>query len=154
MNRAPFQVLVLPYLILSSEQIVYAVFRRERSTGGYWQGIAGGGTIGETPLEAARREASEEAGLDPNSEFRRLDSYAMIPVVDVCGFEWGEDLLVIPEYCFGARVNTEQVKLSDEHLEYKWVSYDEAFKMLHWDSNKSALWELNYRLHRELGISA
>ena len=28
----------------------------------------------------------------------------------------------------------------------EWLSYDEAIKKLKWDSNKNALWELNYRL--------
>ena len=154
MNRAPFQVLALPYRIADSE-ILYAVFKREPSTGGYWQGIAGGGEDSESPLEAAKRETYEEAGIDPNHEYMKLDSFAMVPVANVCGFRWGEDVLVIPEYCFGVKVDEEQLQLSYEHTAYKWLSYDSAMEVLHWDSNKCALWELNFRVRRGMrGSSA
>ena len=36
--------------------------------------------------------------------------------------------------------------LSSEHKEYRWVKYDEAMRLLKYDSNKTALWELNERL--------
>jgi len=35
---------------------------------------------------------------------------------------------------------------SKEHLEYKWVSIKEAQTILCWDSNKTALWELEERI--------
>ena len=148
MSRAPFQVLVLPYRITPDNAVLYAIFRREPSSGGYWQGIAGGGENGESPLEAAKRETLEEAGIDPSNKYTKLDSYAMIPVVNVCGFRWGDDVLVIPEYCFGVKVDEEKLLLSYEHTEYKWLSYSRAMEILHWDSNKGALWELNFRVRR------
>ncbi|MDE0299869.1 MAG: NUDIX pyrophosphatase [Candidatus Poribacteria bacterium] len=154
MSRAPFQVLVLPYRIMTDNKILYAVFRRESSTGGYWQGVAGGGENSESPLEAAKRETYEEAGIDPSNEYMKLDSYAMVPVANVCGFRWGDDVLVIPEYCFGVRVGEEQLQLSYEHTKYKWLSYGHAMEILHWDSNKSALWELNFRVQRGMLGSA
>ena len=150
MSRAPFQVLVLPYRIASDNEILYAVFKRESSTGGYWQGIAGGGEDGESPLEAAKRETLEEAGIDASHEYIKLDSYATVPVANVCGFRWGDDVLVIPEFCFGVKVEDEQLQLSYEHTEYRWMSYDRAMEILHWDSNKGALWELNFRVRREM----
>ena len=41
------------------------------------------------------------------------------------------------------------IHLSSEHKEYKWVEYDEALKKLKYDSNKTALWELNERLKKQ-----
>jgi dATP pyrophosphohydrolase len=145
MTRAPFQVLVLPYRITADGSIRYALLKREPSTGGYWQGIAGGGEDNETPMEAARRETFEEAGIPSGAEFFRLDSVAMIPV-ECWGFRWGDDVLVIPNHCFGVRVHDEKLTLSDEHTEYQWVSYEDARSMLHWEDNQTALWELNHRL--------
>lgn len=55
--RAPYQVLIFPY-IKTDESIQYGIFNR--SDYGYWQGIAGGGEDGETPIESAKREAFEE----------------------------------------------------------------------------------------------
>jgi dihydroneopterin triphosphate diphosphatase len=146
MARAPFQVLVLPYRTLPDGQIAYAIFKRADAD--YWQGIAGGGEDNESPLEAARREAVEEAGIDGDSEFVRLNSVATIPVVGVCGFKWGPDVLVIPEYCYGVKVEHEDLAISTEHTNFKWADYETASRELHWHSNKNALWELNHRLTR------
>ncbi len=147
MTRAPFQVLVLPYRHIQ-DSILYAIFCREASTGGYWQGIAGGGEVGETPLEAAKREAREEASVDPNSKFIALDTRAMIPRYYFSDRDWDPDILVIPEYSFAVHVTDEELSCSEEHTEYCWLDYEQATELLHWDSNKTALWELNQRLLR------
>ncbi|MFH1699062.1 MAG: NUDIX pyrophosphatase [Candidatus Zixiibacteriota bacterium] len=142
MSRAPFQVLVFPYRLLPNGEIYYALFRREESTGGYWQGIAGGGESGESHLQAAMREAKEEAGIDPENEFVKLESRAMIPAKDICGLIWGDNVTEIPEFCFGLGIDKEKLVLSDEHSEYCWVDYTQGMRLLHWESNKKALEEL------------
>jgi dATP pyrophosphohydrolase len=151
MARAPFQVLVLPYRILASGAIVYAVFQRQPTDGGFWQGIAGGGEDDETPLEAARREAWEEAGIPPGSLYLTLDSRATVPVVGIQGFLWGDDVLVVPEYTFGVEAPSGELRLSTEHTRVAWLAYDDARSLLKWDSNRNALWELDHRLRRQFG---
>ena len=146
MNRAPFQVLVLPFRVTSCKMREYVLFRREPSTGGYQQGIAGSGELGEKPIETAKREAFEEAGIPQKSLYTALDSMTMIPVVNICGFLWGLNILVIPEYSFGVEVEGNDIQLSIEHTAYIWANYHEAIRLLRWDSNKSALWELDYRI--------
>ena len=145
MGRAPFQVLVLPYRVSTKDNIYYAIFSRS-DTDNCWQGIAGGGEGRETPTAAAKREALEEAGIKKSSKYLKLDSCSTLPVENVCGFKWGPKVLVIPEYCFGVKVKKERVRLSREHTSLKWVRYPLAMKMLKWDSNRNALWELNHRL--------
>ena len=141
-GRAAFQVLVLPYR-QTPDGLRYALLRR--ADAGYWQGIAGGGEAGESPLRAATRETAEEAGL--RGEFVPLDSRATIPVVAVTGeFTWGPDVLVIPEFAFGVRVEDAEFTLSREHTEYAWFGFDEASAKVRWDSNRTALWELDHRL--------
>jgi dATP pyrophosphohydrolase len=147
MSRAPFQILALPFIIEHGVPS-YALFRRNRETGGYWQGIAGGGEGDETPLEAARRESMEEAGIDTAAPCIALDAMAMLPVVNVCGFLWGDDLLVIPEHAFGMEVTSRSLIISGEHQEYAWHRFEEAMSLLKWDSNRTALWELDQRLRR------
>ncbi len=147
MARAPYQVLVFPFRLEEGAPL-YALFRRNAATGGYWQGIAGGGEGEETPLEAARREAGEEAGIEPGAGFIALDAMAMIPVVNVCGFLWGEEVLVIPEYAFGVAVGGREMMLSHEHTEYAWHDIESALRMVAWDSNRTALWELDQRVRR------
>ncbi len=148
MARAPFQVLVFPYQLLSSEGIEYAIFLRSGEPG-FWQGIAGGGEDAETPLEAAKREAFEEGAVSPESSYLALDSVATIPVVAVRGrLTWGDHVLVIPEHCFGVRIDGQPLRISREHVEFRWVGYDDAVALLKYDSNKNALWELDWRLRR------
>lgn len=146
MARAPFQILLFPFrAAASASKPEYAIFRRSDYEA-CWQGIAGGGEVGESPEEAARREALEEAGIAAPLRLIKLDSMATVPVVHVSGFVWGPDTLVIPEYAFGAELDCKDLQLSAEHTEYKWLSFEEASRLLTWDSNKNALWELNHRL--------
>jgi len=145
-RRAPLQVLVIPYLV-TDDGVRYALFRR--ADAGYWQGVAGGGDDDESPLEAARRELAEEAGLGPETTLLPLDSRTTIPVVDVTGeLSFGPDVLVIPEYAFGACCSSPGITLCDEHTEYAWFDYAEARRAVRWDSNRNALWELDHRLRR------
>jgi dATP pyrophosphohydrolase len=147
--RTPFQVLVFPYHQEADGGYVYALLQREDA--GYWQGVAGGGEEGETPVQAAGREVQEEARLGPDSELWPLDSLATVPVVDVIGsFLWGPDVLVIPEYAFGVRCPSERITLSDEHTAFRWFTFAEAVRKVRWDSNRTALWELDHRLRHNL----
>lgn len=148
MTRAPFQVLVFPYRTSSNRGFEYALFYllTERY-GGFWQAISGGGEDDETPLEAARREAAEEAGIYPESDLFQLDSMTTIPADNFASRSfWGPETLVIPEYAFAVDAGGQAMRLSHEHEEFRWADYDTAQELLHWDSNRSALWELNYRL--------
>ena len=146
--RAPFQVLVIPYKIINNE-ILYGIFLRSDMK--VWQTISGGGEDDESPIEAAKREANEEAGIDYSANYIKLDCTCTIPVEIITGnFTWGKDVYVLNEYIFGVDVTDKNIVLSDEHDDVKWLTYDEAKKVLEWDSNKSALWELNKRLLRKL----
>jgi dATP pyrophosphohydrolase len=139
---------VLPYRRRAKGQFEVALFKRADE--GWWQFIAGGGEADETPLQAAQREAHEEAGISLTSQFIRLQSQCTVPVVGVTGgFTWGEDVYVIPEYCFAVEVD-EEIVLSHEHSDCRWASYAETGPLLRWDSNRNALWELRERLQRPL----
>ena len=145
MARAPFQVLVFPYLVQTNGELAYAVFRRG-DDGATWQAISGGGEDDETPLDAARREAWEEAGIPPGSAYLALDALASIPAVTFAAFRDRNDLFVVPEYSFGVEVVEVDLRLSSEHAEYAWFPYQEAHATLRWDSNQVALWELDRRV--------
>ncbi len=145
MSRALFQVLVFPYRLMRESKFEYALFKRMDE--GFWQGIAGGGEDDETPLEAARRETFEESGINPGSEFIQLDTIESIPVTEFRESpSWGDQIYVIPQYCFGVRVDDRAIILSEEHTEYKWFLFEEAYRQLKFDGNKTALWELDRRI--------
>ena len=145
--RAPFQILAIPYRRVGAS-VEYCVFHR--SDIDQWQFIAGGGEDNETPLEAAKREAAEEGGVQ-SEKWITLKSLAYLPVTVIsekCRQHWAEDTYVIPEYTFGVECCGE-IKLSREHTECVWLTYNEATEKLKWDSNRTALFELNSRLKKE-----
>jgi dihydroneopterin triphosphate diphosphatase len=145
MPRAPFQVLILPFRKID-DSFQFALFCRADDK--CWQAVAGGGEAGETPLEAARREAFEEAGISPGAEFIALDSVCSIPVIHFRESEaWGKDVFVIPEHSFGVNCTKQKIILSNEHIRMLWLPYSEALEKFTYDSNRTALWELNQKLH-------
>jgi dATP pyrophosphohydrolase len=144
MARAPFQVLVFPYYKSDRGAVEYALFRR--SDNSYWQGVAGGGEHDETPAAAAKREAWEEARIPENSPYLQLDAVLAIPVTEFKDSHlWGDSTYVIPEYCFGVLLDNRSIRISDEHTDYRWCSYEEASQLMRYDGDKVALWELDRR---------
>lgn len=144
MARAPFQVLVLPYR-LHSPDLEVAVFYRDDYE--LWQFVSGGGEDQETPLQAARREAYEEAGIPMDAPYLTLDSCTTIPA---CWFDawkqWPSSLLMVPEHAFAVEVGDRDIVLSSEHRDCRWLDYAQALELLRFDSNRNALWELRERL--------
>jgi len=145
MSRAQFQILVLPFRIRANRSVEYGVLRR--SDAGVWQGIAGGGEADESPTQAAIRETEEEAGVPKAVRYYRLQTTSSIPTYHFAARkEWPKDLYVIPEYAYAVDCTNIELKLSHEHTEIAWGTYEETLARMHWDSNKVALWELNERL--------
>lgn len=146
MARAPFQCLIIPFRIENNVS-KFAIFKRADM--GIWQFIAGGGEDKETPLEAAKRECFEEAAIPLNTVLYKLDAITTIPA-EIYSEEykknWGKNCFVIKEYAFAFKITEDIIKISDEHSEFKWVTYDEAISLLKYDSNKTALTELKARI--------
>ncbi len=152
MARTPFQVLVFPYRIVDQD-VQFAVFQDAHA--GDWQGISGGNEERETPIEVARREAKEEAGLQVGEErFMVLECVNALPFSHANGTHvLNGQRFVMPQYCFGVEVDSEPVHPSDTHAEYRWVGYDEAAAMLASDGSRTALWELYARLQRRVNTA-
>jgi dATP pyrophosphohydrolase len=137
MARAQFQVLIIPYRIASGGQPEYAIAKRSDMDA--WQFFSGGG------------EENEEGGIPVDLEFVQLDSMASIPATNFAAHkEWGQGVYVIPEYSFCVDVGARDLFASREHTEILWRPYEEADRLLTWDSNRTALWELNQRMTRRL----
>jgi dATP pyrophosphohydrolase len=145
--RAPFQILVIPFR-RAVAGLEFAVFKR--SDADYWQFVAGGGEDGETPDQAARRETEEETGLI--GALTPLDSFSTVPKSCFAAADsWGPDVYVIPQHCFAIDAGSREIELSGEHTVFRWVPFEKASRLLEWDSNRNALWELNERLKAHKG---
>lgn len=95
-----------------------------------WQGVAGKIEEGETAPEAAIRELKEETGLDPKMMFV-ADHVSHFYEVN------GDRINLVP--VFGIEVDSDDITLSDEHCEYKWVTLEDALDHLVWNGQKRGI---------------
>ena len=107
--------------------------RRRPERGGFWQILTGRIEPGETPAEAAAREAWEETGAPLDVE----------PLDYRHTFALGDELppRLVEETAFAARwPQGHPVRLSDtEHDAHRWVSVDEALATLPFQGLKEAV---------------
>ena len=99
-----------------------------------WQGVAGKIEKGEKAWEAAIRELREETGLTPLKVF----------IADhVSSFyeKHGDRLNFVP--VFGIEVDSQEVILSNEHCDFKWVKLDVALSYLVWNGQKRGIQVVN-----------
>ena len=86
-----------------------------------WQGVAGKLEKGESAWQAALRELDEETSLKPKCMF-------IADHVSKFYERIGDRINLIP--VFGIEVGSEEVRLSDEHTEFRWMNVDEAEETL------------------------
>lgn len=105
------------------------------ANGGHWSFPKGHLEEGESAREAAVRELTEETGLRPEeflADFRERIHYSYR--------REGERVEKAVVY-FLASVDglTDPVSLSDEHLDYEWVPFEEALDKLTYDNDGEVL---------------
>jgi dATP pyrophosphohydrolase len=136
---------VIPFLRRRGAEPLFCVLRRADE--GWWQWASGGGEGNETSGEAARREAFEETGMA--GPLFKLQMEARVPVTAFTAHaSWSQGLYVIPEYAFAIEAPTQEIVLSHEHTELRWLPEEEASALLRWETNQLALWELAERLRK------
>ena len=98
--------------------------------GHLWQGVAGKIETGESAWQAALRELNEETGLQPKHMF-------IADHVSKFYEQIGDRINLVP--VFGIEVESEEVRLSDEHTEFRWMDVDEAEETLVWSGQKKGV---------------
>ena len=84
----------------------------------------------EEAWQAAIRELKEETGLKPTKMF-------VADHVSQFYEKHGDRVNLVP--VFGIEVDSLDVILSDEHIEFKWVNFKEAFETLVWNGQKKGI---------------
>ena len=85
-------------------------------------------------MQTLLREIEEETGLRPKRVF----------VADhVTSFyqSYNDRINSVP--VFGVEVDSAEVRLSEEHVDYQWLHFEEAVKILTWNEQKKALSVIN-----------
>ncbi|MGH6958729.1 MAG: hypothetical protein ACREEW_18860 [Caulobacteraceae bacterium] len=77
-----------------------------------------------------------------------LETRSSVPAkVFDCWPNWGADVLLVHKHAFGVAVaEVDRVVLSDEHTDWRWLDFEAASQLTRYDSDRTALWELNERL--------
>ena len=134
--RLPVQVEAIIFRRMGSK-VGYLLLKRRPERNGFWQPVTGGVEEGETREEALRREVMEETGVK-----------SIVAVVESLYYFEFSDPNLNQEYVYGVEVSpSEEIMLDgEEHSEYKWCSFQEALRFLHWRENKEALRKLNKTL--------
>jgi dihydroneopterin triphosphate diphosphatase len=105
--------------------------RKSRYLFGLWGQVAGKIENGETVIQAAFREIKEETGQIPKSLYS-------CDIVEIFYDIEYNCLQMVP--VFAAKLNPDQeVVLSNEHSEFKWVSSTEAKELMIFPQQKSSI---------------
>ncbi len=120
----------------------YLILRHRN--GGHWSLPKGHIEPGESEQEAALREAREETGISDVEivpGFRALSQYRFyrrgIPV----------DKEVV--YFLGRTDAQQEVKLSQEHTDWRWADYEEAISTLTYEDTRSVLHKVEGFLNKK-----
>jgi len=115
-NREDFEVLLL---------------KRSPDRGGFWNVVNGTFEFNETIPQCRERELFEEAGIE--NTLRWSDE------LNRFSFMYQNDYIIVV-LVYAAEVPPDQeVTINEEHTEYKWVSFDEAIKMMKFEDDKRGL---------------
>jgi len=100
---------------------------------GHWDFVKGKIENNESFEQAAIRETKEETGIidiEFIKDFKEKIEYS---------FKFNGDIVQKEVIFFLAKTNTKQVKISDEHLDYVWLDFNNALNKITYENAKNIL---------------
>lgn len=122
----------------NNEKLEYLIIKRSLDDGGFWQGVTGTLEEGETLVNCLIREIREEIGIENIKNISEIKQT----------IQWAKKTgFVITEYVFAVELDkNSKIILSEEHDDYKWCSFEDAYEILEKENNKNTLKVLNEEL--------
>jgi len=119
----------------------YLLLKRVANYGGFWQTVTGSLEEDETHRQAAVREVLEETGIVSREE--DLIELGMVNTFEIAP-RWRDrydpGVTRNEEVCFALKTEQREVRLDPiEHEAYGWERYEQAMRLLYWESSKRAL---------------
>jgi dATP pyrophosphohydrolase len=124
---------------------------------GYWQSVTGSRDGDELLANTAIREVGEETGLDarhrPLSDLRLSDwqEQTVYEIYPHWRYRYAPGVTHNTEHVFGLQLpHTVDIKIEPrEHLNYRWLAWQDAAEMVFSPSNRAAILELPQRVQRK-----
>ena len=122
------------------------LLHRRAERGNFWQPITGSIEQGETPQQTAKREMAEETGIPVTPSEVGLKQSFMIESQFLSAKHSGP--IIASEVAFSAAVDSRmRIQLDpDEHDEYGWFTFSEAYETIRWTDDREALELLESRI--------
>ena len=122
------------------------LLHRRPERGNFWQPITGSIELEESPLQAARRELSEETGQAGEPEPMNLRQSFMIDS-QFLNAKFDQPVIA-SEVGFSARMQAESpiVIDPDEHDSFDWFTFERAYETIRWTDDREALEQLETNL--------
>ena len=141
--RAP-SIRLVKVMVHDSERVLLLHRRPER--GNFWQPITGSIEEGELPLETARRELIEETGNA--GEPRALDLHQSFLIDSQFLAAKYPQPIIASETGFAIEMSAATpIRIDrDEHDDYGWFTFAEAYEKIRWTDDREALEQLESRL--------
>jgi len=111
----------------------------------------------ETPEETAKREVKEETGIEDfvsTPGFKETEKFFFKVKYDYQlerGWKKGESVFKIVTF-FLVEAKNQKVKISEEHIGYKWLLYKEALEQLTFKNAKEILRKANEFLMKRIDL--
>ena len=134
----PHDIGIVKVLVQAGEHVL--LLRRRKA--GFWQPVTGRIEPGEDPRHAASRELLEETGLSSEvSPLRMRQSFLLDPEFVP---ELGQPLVLAEETAFCATAPSAfKVSLdSEEHDDWGWFTFQEAYAKIRWSDDRDSLEQL------------
>jgi len=119
------------FFVTKEKEIKYLLLKHEKAQ--YWDFPKGKIEKGEKPKQTAVREIFEEAGV----EVDLIDGFAELIKYSFTGKE--KEFIEKEVTFFLARAKDNKITLSHEHVDYKWLSFKQAYQKVTYANSRKVL---------------